>query len=1025
MRHAFSALLIGAALTTFAAPLRADGTPHLEFVRKLRERNAPDLAAEYLLRIRPTAPPDVAAVLPLELGLSRIQAADAESDRGRKLTVLKQAQADLEEFVAKNPQSERLSDARLNLVRVIVYQGKAQLGKALVESGATKRAEMLAARQLLQEGGKQLAVFAAGFDAQIEKLDDKKPDEKKAKEALEAVRNQALFDSGLNLIDQAQTFSEEDGIDAAEKRAGVVKEAEEVFRKLGREPKDALGWQAKAWVGRCLYEKAEFTQALTVFAQVLNERPTRTNEAGQRLARYFRLVALVERPDPDKEAPLSIAQRWYADYRAFHNTPEGYGVRYQLVNLYYKEAKEAKQPADRARHFNEAKRLARELEQTENEFSDRARQLKLQIVSEQGGLTGDVARLTNFDDCHVRAQYEAYMLGEDAKKIESPQKFADQRKQRLQTILAALNKAEQLAKAPAARVPPTDRYNARLMLSYFAVAAGDLEQAARVGEELAYHEPRLSQSATGAVYALQAFGQALADPEKSGLTPDKEKDYQARMRKLIDHVASNWPNDPAMDFAVHQLGEMAVKARNVPEAVMLLARVRPGYSLAVSAKYLLALCAFQAHKENLKPAAEDADKRPFQARALEALETMPEAPPGADPSLVQTYFLGKIRLAHEYFLARQFDKTEALVGALKQKLPRQALPDDAKKEIRDGLDALGLFVKYGRAEADYAKGDYAKVRAAIDPVVEQAKAGGLAELKKNPQLRWALLGLGLRASMQEGKVDRAQEVLKVLQTMSADNQLEGGADATLQQLVLLLREQMQELKKKGNKDQLKKTIDSYSAFLDELAKQQKAPTPEFVRLMAQSYSSLDRHAKAAELLKSVPPPKPGPNGEKPGPKQVQTYQAAQLLYARELRLDKKLDEAGKLLVEFKREPDGWGRNNIEVLKEYVLWLQDKGLHGRASQESVALVNQLVKKLDVPGMKEHYYECYYLMVYSRLKYGQAQADTSKGQQAIRTAAQDLRNLTKNAPDLGGEDSTRRFDELLASEPEFKKEYEQIK
>src|SRR5262249_1746474 len=135
-------------------------------------------------------------------------------------------------------------------------------------------------------------------------------------------------------------------------------------------------------------------------------------------------------------------------------------------------------------------------------------------------------------------------------------------------------------------------------------------------------------------------------------------------------------------------------------------------------------------------------------------------------------------------------------------------------------------------------------------------------------------------------------------------------------LVQQLKEQIEHLRQKGEpaRDQLQKTVTSFSLFLDELAKKQKAdPKPEILLFLAQSYSSLDKHDRAAELADAVPVPKAPQDKKEMDPKQVAFYRAAQLLEARELRLDKQFARAENTLKAIESQP--WGQASIEAKKE--------------------------------------------------------------------------------------------------------------
>src|SRR5206468_1149055 len=158
-----------------------------------------------------------------------------------------------------------------------------------------------------------------------------------------------------------------------------------------------------------------------------------------------------------------------------------------------------------------------------------------------------------------------------------------------------------------------------------------------------------------------------------------------------------------------------------------------------------------------------------------------------------------------------------------------------------------------RAENEYNAGHYDKVREMLEGVVAKLKADEMPELKPHPQLTRGLLGLAMRSYIQDGQLDKAKEVLPVLQKTISDEKDDSGT-TVLYPVAQLIQDQVRDLRAKGNKDDLAKAIDGLTAFLDDLAKGQKETTPELARVLALSYSSLDKHDKAVALLEKVPEP---------------------------------------------------------------------------------------------------------------------------------------------------------------------------
>src|SRR5438067_13109131 len=127
------AVLLALLLTAPAAC--AEEPPHLDFVRGLRARGMPDLAAEYLQQLSAHPPAGLAPLLPLELAKTRIDAAQQEGDERKRAALLTQARAVLETVLRQNPRGPLAADAALDLARLVGLQGKQQLAQARRHDG--------------------------------------------------------------------------------------------------------------------------------------------------------------------------------------------------------------------------------------------------------------------------------------------------------------------------------------------------------------------------------------------------------------------------------------------------------------------------------------------------------------------------------------------------------------------------------------------------------------------------------------------------------------------------------------------------------------------------------------------------------------------------------------------------------------------------------------------------------------------------------------------------------------------------
>ncbi len=1019
---AWAALLGSGWATAQEAPFQED----LRFVRELRARHYNDLALEFLQNLSKNAPPELARELPLEIAKTRLEGAADEPDTTKRLAIYAQAQAEFEKFLAENKNHPRSGEVTLDLAQVAVQRGRTQLCRAFLQENPEARdAEGAKARDLLVKAGVQLANAAIELDKQIAAAPEGTPPEKAAKKKLQDERLRAELSIGLNLFDQAQSYS---STSADNKvllaRAKKVEAANKVLEKLaGLDDTNPTCWVARAWAGRCWNELGEPKKARARFAEIL-EAPPRVAADGQRLARYFRLLVIKDQPEPMEkpaEIILEAGTRWLADYPGYLKTPEGYGMRYLLAEVLAEHSETLKTPGEKNAALGRARRLLSEVESTENDFSDRARRLKIVIIGKQGGFTKPVVDLKSFDDCFVRAQYEIMQIGEDAKKIKDAAELEKLRKKHVDTLLAAL---DQGLKMPEAKKSSLEVNNAKALFAFYAMNAGKYGDAIRVGEEFARRDPRSSQAAMAAVYALQSYIQMLADPDRAG--PGDPKDVKERMLALAQYMKERWDKELAGNMARHQLGLKLLKEVKYPEAIAELEGITPAYPSYALAQFQLADAAFSAEKERAKPLPGDS----YRQRALAALTRVPEPAAGAEPLANHVYLLAKIRLTREMYKARKFDEMLKMAEQLAARLPGLVCEADKKRDeaihnqLAFEIQDAALYARYGQADAAFTAGQFPQVAAVLDPMVKDVNAGKLPHFAKNPQLGMALLNMALKADVQLGQLDKAREVLKALQALSAEAgaSAEAGSSAILTQLALLIGQQVEELRKKNNEANLKKAIEGFSALLGDIEKQTKTPSLRFILQLARCRSNMEQHKEAAELLAKAPEPPAGSPD-------VNLYHAIRLTLVRELRLSKETKKAQEILMDEiigTKEKKGWGQRDVGAQKERVFLLEEDGKYADAALLANSLVKQLLPRASSDNaMKENYLECYYHVAYCFLKYGQGLEDAAKKDKMIKDAAKQVVELEKKWEGFGSDASKKRFEELLAKEPQLKEQYDLLK
>jgi hypothetical protein len=982
--------------------------PHLQFVQGLRERNLPDLALEYLLKLSVKPPPELADVLPLELGKTRVDLANREADAGRKMAYFLQARGEFEDFVKKNPDHPLAAQANLEIAKVIGMQGRAQLSRARrQDTPEAQLAEAIPAREMFQQAGALLKDALPKMDAQLAKATDPR-----ARDLLAQAKFLAEFEQGLNFLDQAQTyFNDPEGRNKAIESAIAI-----LGRVSAHDPKHPICWQAKAWLGRAYMAVDKNDEARRLYDSVLAEKGDFAAQARQQAGYYKVLLELRSEADAKKRAEnvQKLAEKWLEDHPDAHQSSEGYGVRYELARALFEQGNAIPKvgPNKDVLHqaardlFARADRHFRILADTDNDYTDLARQMRksLMIINPVAGTQDPIPTLTTLEQCQARAEREVAMIGQkehnlafQAKKLREvnppdadkklrdlQRKLQQEKSEHHATIIAALEHGLRLADA---KTPDQDLGEARFLLAYVYLLEGHLFEAAILGEHQAYTMPKHTRSSSCAAYAIQAYAQLIARAQQLGSPPEELAADRERLHRLAAYMERTWPNDTATDFARHQLVGQLLKEGKNAEAIDLLAKISPSYGHYPQARYQLAWLLHEMSKPKEKGQPLDPQQKAYRDRAEQVLQGTTLA--SGDPDAAAAYLRCKLLLGQFLFESKRYDEMEKLAAELQGRLKGMKLTEQARNELVPLVMTQMLYSRYGRANDLVKQGQFAKVKELADPVIKEMedhlKQGG-PPADGTARMRRSIAVLALQALVQDNKMAEAQKLLDLLQRYAAaDDDLGGGTIGVLVQMLEQLKGQIADLESKSDspaaKAALARTKKSYGQFLDILAQQKKLP-PEMGLFLATSYASLDQHAKAATLLEKVAEPEPfkeqppeplDPDLAKlPGRLEayqkavdiynkklqeyntrMQSYRGTQIMLIRELRLaakdattpqDKQKYIDKTLAVLNKHMATDWGRKSFEVQRERVQLLEDLERYGGADGAIVGW-NSLMKQIQ--------------------------------------------------------------------------------
>jgi hypothetical protein len=359
------------------------------------------------------------------------------------------------------------------------------------------------------------------------------------------------------------------------------------------------------------------------------------------------------------------------------------------------------------------------------------------------------------------------------------------------------------------------------------------------------------------------------------------------------------------------------------------------------------------------------------------------------------------------------------------------LSDEMRTNFDQAIVALENRYRLGVGQLDYRAGRFDKVLApnVTGAVIAQVKALGKEPeiVVKDDRVIGNLLGLAMRANVQVGKIPEALEVLALLQRVRAEKGAFDPVQTELETFIRELKLQMKTLGQKKDAKALDVTTKNFSLFLEKMTTgQDVAKLSQKDRLfMANCYSNLNRHAEAITYLKTIPEPKI--DGKKKLDKmdkkelqELSQYWVTRVLYGHELRLNKQLTEAKKVLEEIATHPQSMGK--FLAHKELNHVEEDAGRYGNATVgwgkllQNKAMLDAMANTgADSTRIKALYFECYYHYVYSTFNYGKRLEKKEKQKPFIDRAVDYIRRLEVSPSRDGWELAGPHLMELICTEP----------
>ena len=564
---------MGAPILLGAAAYAPAADPQKETLDALRAKGHYAEAIDYLrhARANPGTPKTFAESIDYELAITHIDAAAGLAETQRD-GPLQQAQEALEKFLAGQPRHALAAEARGQLASVLFERGRLQRKLAAQYEGQTRQKRLEEARGLLQQADEKWAGIDKAADAEVKQIVFVHKDDIKQGEARDQIQRrqlQARLGQAWVQYEMGQTYPP-----GSPQRTAALQDAGKRFDTLYEQQRERLaGFYARLGRGLCCKELGEGTKAFAVFEELLAAPDDPADFHALRGKAAVQALETALDPEVKKyRQGVDIAQRWIGGDHSQSASPE--------VDL-------------AIRFLGGAAALAyvkvlppTSLEQSgvRTEQTDWARQ-QFNIVAAAAGPYQAKAKLClldpalgpaakgepgTFADVRIRAKAALdRFLAARAEQAEAARSGAgndsDAQRQRRQQMDTAQREAAKYCRLAldlrTAATAPEEIDTLRYYRAYLRYAAGDLDEAAALGEELA-------QSSSESLAARQAAKIGLAAREtlfrRAG---DQSRATAAeRLQVLAERIIQRWGDRSEADDARAVLVDLALNDGQLEKA---------------------------------------------------------------------------------------------------------------------------------------------------------------------------------------------------------------------------------------------------------------------------------------------------------------------------------------------------------------------------------------------------------------------------------------------------------------------------
>jgi hypothetical protein len=594
-----------ACLSLLAWPASA-AEPAREFVEGLRQRGYFEEAMAYLEQMRGSRLTDASfqEVIDYEAGVTLMDRARAARRAADREALLRQAHERLAQFLAAHPRHPLAAAAQAQLAEVLVERGRLQAEQArlLDTAGQQRRRAMAAVRDLYQQAQSVfLAAEKQSDDASRKFPRFIDPHNGPLLAQREQVRRD-LLQTRLALarvvLEIARTY--EPG--TAENRAGLQEAAKRYGSLYEKHNGELAGLYARLGQARCYQELGDVDRALALFTELLAQ-PNEPEALALLKSQTTRLAlesALAPRVGKYREA-LAIYEAWQ---RAPHHdesaSAESLAIQYFAGEAALYDARRL-HPQDkdqgplRSQRLQTARRAFAAVARWPGEYQAKAKARLADPLL--GAVPEKLPEPTSFADARdrARAAMQRMALAESEADLLAAGAVASADKEQLRQQIVAARREALRYDTLALQLPAGDRSDddlgwIRYDLAYLHFKAGDLDEAAATGADLARLMPEHPQARLGARIALAAHAALLnqADTERA------RRAAREQLLAIADLIVRRWEGEPEAVEAWMVLLENAVADGRLERAGDCLQHIPAAFKRRSEGELLLGRAAWSA-----------------------------------------------------------------------------------------------------------------------------------------------------------------------------------------------------------------------------------------------------------------------------------------------------------------------------------------------------------------------------------------------------------------------------------------------